>query len=90
MPIAILRKHVYRHQLIAEFNVITRVFDELSPLVVFLPGDRGSPVPPVLAAAKKNDIVTVIGTSSLPYVEGVAVSRSNQLPLKPTKISLHL
>ena len=86
LPIAILRKHVYRHQLIAEFNVITRVFDELSPLVVFLPGDRElSPVPPVLAAAKKNDIVTVIGTSSLPYVEGVAVSRSNQLPFKADK-----
>ncbi len=77
MPISILRFVEMRRRLKAEYDVFRRELERAQADVVVIPGDREmTPIPGLIKAARDLGLPCVIGASSSPYPEGVALSRA--------------
>lgn len=77
MPVSFLRFMTMRRRLKAEYDVFRNVLVQNQAGVVVVPGDREmTPIPAVLRAARDLGLPVVIGASSSPYTEGVALSRA--------------
>ena len=76
MPLSFLRFLAMRRRLKQEYKVFRAVLAQNQAGVLVVPGDREmAPVPALLAAARDMGLPAVIGASSSPYTEGVALSR---------------